>query len=179
MKIKLRPWQIEAINKCLSWYSNNQNEPQFIINAAPGSGKTIAACSIAQQLIEKKEIDRVIIIAPRTEVVNQWSKDYKMITILSMSKVTAGDSDISSLDIDICATWAAIQGLTNILKDICNTKNVLVICDEHHHAALEAAWGISADSAFKNSKYTLILTAHQLDLMEVNQFGYLMMTLGP
>ena len=76
MKIKLRPWQIEAINKCLSWYSNNQNEPQFIINAAPGSGKTIAACSIAQQLIEKKEIDRVIIIAPRTEVVNQWSKDY-------------------------------------------------------------------------------------------------------
>ncbi len=158
MKIKLRPWQIEAINKCLSWYSNNQNEPQFIINAAPGSGKTIAACSIAQQLIEKKEIDRVIIIAPRTEVVNQWSKDYKMITNLSMSKVTAGDSDISSLDIDICATWAAIQGLTNILKDICNTKNVLVICDEHHHAALEAAWGISADSAFKNSKYTLILT---------------------
>lgn len=158
MKIKLRPWQIEAIQKCLDWYSNNDKDTQFIINAAPGSGKTIAACSIAQQLIEKNEIDRVIIIAPRTEVVNQWSNDFKMITNLSMSKVTASDLDIDSLDIDICATWAAIQGLTETLKSICSKKRVLVICDEHHHAALEAAWGISADSAFKQSKYTLILT---------------------
>ena len=34
----------------------------------------------------------------------------------------------------------------------------MVICDEHHHAAVKAAWGMSADGAFKNAKYVLILT---------------------
>ena len=34
-----------------------------------------------------------------------------------MSKVTAGDT-VDSLDVDICATWAAIQGLTEMPKDI-------------------------------------------------------------
>ena len=162
MTIKLRPWQKEAIQKSLDWYYQENNQSQFIINAAPGAGKTIAACCIAQKLIKNNDIDRVVIIAPRTEVVNQWASDFKLITNQPMSKVTAGDTDIDSLDVDICATWAAIQGLTEILKDICNKKRVLVICDEHHHAALEAAWGISADSAFTNSKYTLILTGTPL-----------------
>ena len=101
------------------------NQSQFIINAAPGAGKTIAACCIAQKLIENNDIDRVVIIAPRTEVVNQWASDFKLITNQPMSKVTAGDTDIDSLDVDICATWAAIQGLTEILKDICNKKEYL------------------------------------------------------
>jgi superfamily II DNA or RNA helicase len=35
---------------------------------------------------------------------------------------------------------------------------VLVICDEHHHAAIEAAWGESANSAFAAASYVLILT---------------------
>jgi hypothetical protein len=34
----------------------------------------------------------------------------------------------------------------------------LVICDEHHHAAIKAAWGTSADSAFKDAAFSLILT---------------------
>ena len=41
---------------------------------------------------------------------------------------------------------------------MCNDSNTLVICDEHHHAAVKAAWGDGADSAFTNAKYVLVLT---------------------
>ena len=50
--IKLRPWQAEAINKCKNWFLAENNK-RFLINAAPGSGKTICATVMAKELIEK------------------------------------------------------------------------------------------------------------------------------
>ena len=44
-------------------------------------------------------------------------------------------------------------------RTVCDTEETLVICDEHHHhAAVSAAWGESAGSAFENAKFVLILT---------------------
>ncbi len=75
-----------------------------------------------------------------------------------MMKVTATDGGISALGIDVCATWAAIQGLSIELQKICQNSKVLLICDEHHHAAIQAAWGSNADSAFVDAKFVLVLT---------------------
>jgi superfamily II DNA or RNA helicase len=158
MGIQLRKWQHEAIQKALHWLLHEGSDRHFVINAAPGAGKTIAACSVANELIQRGEIKRVIVIAPRAEVVNQWAADFQRITGRYMSKVTASDGDINSLGIDVCATWSAVQGLQDAFQAICNAGPTLVICDEHHHAAVEAAWGDSADSAFANAKHVLVLT---------------------
>jgi len=157
-EINLRPWQAEAKRKCIDWYLSQSENKHFLINAAPGAGKTICASVIANDLINRQLIDRVIIIAPRAEVVRQWSKEYEFITGRHVSKVTGADEDLDSYDVDLCATWSAIQNLTKEMKNVCNSKSTLVICDEHHHAAVSAAWGKGADSAFSNSKYSLILT---------------------
>ena len=53
--IKLRPWQSEAINKCLNWFLL-KDEKKFLINAAPGAGKTICASVLAKELLEKKKL---------------------------------------------------------------------------------------------------------------------------
>jgi superfamily II DNA or RNA helicase len=158
MTIRLRPWQAEAINKALKWLIDDSRDHRFLINAAPGAGKTTAACATAQALFERDEIDRVIVIAPRNEVVNQWSADFQRVTGRYMSKVTARDGDIRQFGVDVCATWSAVQGLQDALQAVCRSGRVLVICDEHHHAAVEAAWGNSADSAFSDAKYALVLT---------------------
>lgn len=156
--IKLRPWQTEATTKAIRWLVEDRNDRHFLINAAPGAGKTIAACAIADELIQSGEINRVIVIAPRTEVVNQWAKDFYLTTGRTMTKVTGGDGDIDALGIDVCATWSAIQGLQNGFKKVCESSQTLVICDEHHHAAVEAAWGDGADGAFTLAKFVLVLT---------------------
>jgi superfamily II DNA or RNA helicase len=158
MSIKLRPWQSEAVQKCLNWLLVDRRDRHFITNAAPGSGKTIAACEIARELIDCGEIERVIVIAPRAEIVNQWSADFQLITRRFMSKVTAADGEIQSLGTDVCATWAAVEGLQDAFQAVCTSNRVLLICDEHHHAAVEAAWGDSADSAFTAAKFVLVLT---------------------
>ncbi len=68
------------------------------------------------------------------------------------------DEDVTDYGNDLCATWHAIEGLSEPFQYVCNNYRTLVICDEHHHAAVEAAWGEQAGSAFENAKDTLILT---------------------
>ncbi|HAF76749.1 MAG TPA: RNA helicase [Maribacter sp.] len=153
--IKLRQWQEKCKQKALNWYEKNKH---FLINAAPASGKTIAACVIANDLIERGLIDRVIIIAPRTKVLEQWCDDFYDITGRYIGKVTSRDGDLENFDTDVCATWAAIQGMQDAIQAMCKSSRVLTICDEHHHAAVEATWGRSAYSGFADAKFALILT---------------------
>jgi len=158
----LRNWQKEALEKMMQWLTVERKDRHFLANAAPGAGKTLFACVGASRLIEAGEVDRVVVIAPRAEVVNQWSQDYEKVTGRHMSKVTARDGDLTSIGLDVCATWSAIQGLQDAFQALCKSSRVLVICDEHHHAAVEAAWGESADSAFTAAKFVLILTGTPL-----------------
>jgi superfamily II DNA or RNA helicase len=153
---KLRPWQKDCLDKAISWF--NDGDRDFLINAAPGAGKTIASCVIAQELFVRDEIDRVIVIAPRNEVVNQWATDFRQITGRFLGRVTGKDVDIAELDMDLCATWAAVQGLQDGFQAVCNSSRTLVICDEHHHAAIEATWGDSAENAFASAKHTIVLS---------------------
>ena len=151
----LRPWQAEALQKALKWLVEDRSDRHFLINAAPGAGKTIAACTIAKNLFDLGEIDRVIVIAPRVEVVKQWGIDFHRETGRYMAKVT-GPSD--QFELDVCATWAAVQSLQDAFQAVCRENRVLVICDEHHHAAVEAAWGEGAISAFADARFVIVLT---------------------
>jgi superfamily II DNA or RNA helicase len=68
------------------------------------------------------------------------------------------DQDIEMLGMDLCATWSAVQSLLDALQAVCWSARVLVVCDEHHHAAVEAAWGNGTDSAFSDAAFALVLT---------------------
>ncbi len=167
----LRPWQKDAISKCLNWFKKNN---RFLINAAPGAGKTICASSIAKILIDGSNIDRVIVIAPRREIVKQWAEEFKTITGRSMMKITNSSNEIEDLGIDLCATWNSVQNLLDVFKSVCNSNKTLVICDEHHHAAVEAVWGDSAMGAFNEAKYSIVLTGTPIrsDGKETTWFGF-------
>ncbi|KQW85565.1 RNA helicase [Devosia sp. Root413D1] len=153
--MQLREWQSKARQQALKWLVEDATDRHFLINAAPGAGKTIAACVIAKSLIDMGLIDRVVVIAPRVEVVRQWAKDFHQVTGRFMARVTGADEQV---DLDVCATWAAVQSLQDAFQALCSNSRVLVICDEHHHAAVEAAWGVGAAGAFSEAKYVLILT---------------------
>ena len=154
--VKLRPWQTECVQKAMNWYQNANKH--FLVNAAPGAGKTIAACVIAQELFEKEVIDCVVLIAPRKAVLEQWTVDFSAITKRNMLKITGSDSEPEDYGTDFAATWSAVQGLLPAFQNICRARKTLVICDEHHHAAIEAAWGTGAFGAFDQAEHVLVLT---------------------
>ena len=75
-----------------------------------------------------------------------------------MGKITSAEPNIGNFIEDICCTWQSGNNLKKVFSTICKSSKVLVICDEHHHAAIEATWGDSVESAFTNAKACLILT---------------------
>ena len=92
----LRPWQQEAIAKCIDWFSASKENKHFVINAAPGAGKTICASKIASVLLTGGEIERVIVIAPRTEVVRQWSEEFYAVVGRNMTRITGSDVNVEA-----------------------------------------------------------------------------------
>ena len=72
MKLQLRDWQEKAKFKCLKWYSESKDK-RFVLNCAPGTGKTFAAIAIADDLIKQNKVERVIVIAPQDSVVDKWA----------------------------------------------------------------------------------------------------------
>lgn len=155
MNIKLRPWQESAINKAINWLVVKKEDKRFLINAAPGAGKTICAAMLAKNLIDASEIQRVIVIAPRREVVKQWKDEFKIVTNRAMLIETGGSED---LGLDLCSTWNSVENNLPLFQKVCNEFKTLVICDEHHHAAINAVWGNSAINSFNNAKYVVVLT---------------------
>jgi superfamily II DNA or RNA helicase len=53
MNLKLRPWQQKALAKAINWLVEDRVDRHFLINAAPGSGKTLGACAITKVLMDR------------------------------------------------------------------------------------------------------------------------------
>ena len=159
MNLKLRTWQ-NAIDKALDWFTRNESNSRFLVNA-PGAGKTICSAALALKMLEKRMIDRVVVIAPRVEVVKQWANDFELVTGRHMGKIEGKSSYVSDLGFDLCLTEFC-PGLGPELQAVCRSNKVLVICDEHHHAAVDASWGESTGTAFDEAAYRLLLTGTPL-----------------
>ncbi len=154
MKLQLRDWQEKAKFKCLKWYSESKDK-RFVLNCAPGTGKTFAAIAIADDLIKQNKVERVIVIAPQDSVVDKWADDFYSVTERYMQRTNQLDGDTGT---DYCSTWQSMSTLLDGYQRICNQKKTMVICDEQHHAAAAAVWGNSAINAFENATYILMLS---------------------
>jgi len=66
-----RPYQKEIIN---SWF---KNDAQGIIQMATGTGKTITAISATVTMVEKANLEMVLVICPGKTLVKQWIKELK------------------------------------------------------------------------------------------------------
>ena len=154
MQLKLRDWQEKAKIKCLKWF-NDSKDNRFVLNCAPGTGKTFAAIAIAHELLENKQIETVIVIAPQDSVVDKWAEDFFSVTGKFMQRTHQLDGDTGT---HYCSTWQSMSSLLDGYQRICNQKKTMVICDEQHHAAAAAVWGNSAVNAFENAKYILMLS---------------------
>ena len=106
MSIKLRPWQDSAINRALKWLVIEKKDKRFLINAAPGAGKTICASVIAKKLIEinkPKRNDAISVDPPRIYRVKLYGYRYMPWAY------------VNSLDIEMLGTKRMING--NIIPE--------------------------------------------------------------
>src|ERR1041384_7692419 len=66
---RLRAWQAEAIGQYFA------AEPRdFLAVATPGAGKTTFALTIAAELLARRVVDRITVVAPTEHLKTQWAQ---------------------------------------------------------------------------------------------------------
>src|ERR1700709_1628136 len=150
---KLRAWQTEALDAYF------QHEPRdFLAAATPGAGKTTFALRLAAELLARKTIDRITVVAPTEPLKKQWADaaDRAGIRLDPMFKNSHGRH--ARHYHGAAVTYAPVAVRAELHRDITLSGRTLVILDEVHHGGDALSWGDAIREAFEPATRRLSLT---------------------
>lgn len=130
--IKLRPYQEKAIKAVLDSYDKEIRKVGIVMGV--GTGKTITACSVIDEMIQKTG-KKALILAHREELLTQAQEDLKLVNPKLTSSIEQGTNH-ADLEADVIIASVPTLGRGNsnrILKFDPNDFCMLWV-DEAHHA---------------------------------------------
>jgi superfamily II DNA or RNA helicase len=150
---KLRAWQSAALEQYFA-----ENPRDFLAVATPGAGKTTFALTVAAELLHRRVVDRVTVVAPTEHLKTQWADAAERAGI-PIDPSYSGKKGRTSKDyVGVAVTYAGVA--TNPLAHRIRTERfkTLVILDEVHHAGDALSWGEAVREAFDPAQRRLALT---------------------
>lgn len=149
----LRAWQAEAIGR---YFESSPRD--FLAVATPGAGKTTFALTIAAELLGRRIVDRITVVAPTEHLKTQWAEAAERVGIPIDPAYSGGKGRTSKDFVGIAVTYAGVA--TNPLAHRIRTERfkTLVILDEIHHAGDALSWGDAVREAFEPARRRLALT---------------------
>lgn len=150
---KLRAWQTAAMQKYV-----DTSPRDFLAVATPGAGKTTFALTVAAELLGRRIVDRVTIVAPTEHLKVQWAEAAARAGIPIDPNYSAGQGKTSQDYLGIAVTYAGV-GVNPLAHRIRTERfKTLVILDEVHHAGDALSWGEGVREAFDPATRRLALT---------------------
>jgi superfamily II DNA or RNA helicase len=130
----------------------------YLAVATPGAGKTTFALSVAAELLGRRVVDRITVVAPTEHLKLQWAEAAARAGIPIDPTYAAGKGRTSQDYVGIAVTYAGVA--VNPLAMRIRTENfkTLVILDEVHHAGDALSWGEGVREAFEPAARRLALT---------------------
>jgi superfamily II DNA or RNA helicase len=150
---KLRAWQAEALDVYF------ERQPRdFLAAATPGSGKTAFALRLATELIARRVIDRVTVVAPTEHLKRQWADAAHRVGIRLNPEYRNGDAFGGRRFHGMAVTYAQVAVKASLHKTITESARTLVILDEVHHGGDALSWGDAIRESFEGATRRLSLT---------------------
>jgi len=130
----------------------------YLAVATPGAGKTTFALTVAAELLGRRIVDRVTVVAPTEHLKLQWADAAARAGLPVDPAYSAGRGRTSQDYVGIAVTYAGVA--VNPLAMRIRTENfkTLVILDEVHHAGDALSWGEGVREAFEPARRRLALT---------------------
>jgi superfamily II DNA or RNA helicase len=149
----LRAWQSAAMADYM------QRSPRdFLAVATPGAGKTTFALSVAAELLGRRVVDRIIVVAPTEHLKLQWAEAAARAGVPIDPTYSAGKGKISSDYLGVAVTYAGVAVNPLAMRVRTERFKTLVILDEVHHAGDALSWGEGVREAFEPATRRLALT---------------------
>ncbi|GGO71074.1 hypothetical protein GCM10012276_11170 [Nocardioides deserti] len=149
----LRAWQQAAMTK----YFTDQPR-DFLAVATPGAGKTTFALSVASELLGRRIVDRIIVVAPTEHLKLQWAEAAARAGIPIDPTYAAGKGKTSADYVGVAVTYAGVAVNPLAMRIRAERFKTLVILDEVHHAGDALSWGEGVREAFEPAARRLALT---------------------
>ena len=131
---------MSALARMAEW-----SEGPFLLNAAPGAGKTRPALELARDLLARGLADRIAVVCPTTPLTRQWAA-----AGAALGVHLAPDAPDLRPPKDfhgVSVTYARVASAPAVFARSC-TARTLVVADEVHHLGDELAWGEGFEAAF-------------------------------
>ena len=149
----LRAWQTAAMTDYFS-----RSPKDYLAVATPGAGKTTFALSVAAELLGRRVIDRVTIVAPTEHLKLQWAEAAGRAGIPIDPTYSAGKGRTSQDYVGIAVTYAGVAVNPLAMRIRTDNYKTLVILDEVHHAGDALSWGEGVREAFQPAHRRVALT---------------------
>jgi superfamily II DNA or RNA helicase len=169
----LRAWQAAALRDYLE-----RSPRDFLAVATPGAGKTTFALSVAAELLGRRQVDRLIIVAPTEHLKLQWAEAAAKAGLPIDPTYSAGSGKISSDYVGVAVTYAGVGVNPLALRIRTERFKTLVILDEIHHAGDALSWGEGVREAFEPAARRLALTGTPFR-SDVNPIPFVTYAPGP
>jgi superfamily II DNA or RNA helicase len=130
----------------------------FLAVATPGAGKTTFALTIAADLLGRRVVDRVVVVAPTEHLKTQWAEAAARAGMPIDPAYAAGKGRTSQDYVGIAVTYAGVAVNPLAMRIRTERFKTLVILDEIHHAGDALSWGEGVREAFEPATRRLALT---------------------
>jgi superfamily II DNA or RNA helicase len=151
--MSLRAWQTAALT---DYFARSPRD--FLTVATPGAGKTTFALSAAAELLGRRVVDRIIVVAPTEHLKLQWAEAAARLGIPIDPAYSAGSGKISAEFVGVAVTYAGVAVNPLAIRIRTERFKTLVILDEIHHAGDALSWGEGVREAFEPATRRLALT---------------------
>jgi superfamily II DNA or RNA helicase len=150
---KLRAWQAEALDVYF------ETQPRdFLAAATPGAGKTTFALRLASELLARRVVDRITVVAPTEHLKRQWANAAHRAGIRLNPEYRNGQGVGGRRFNGIVVTYAQVAVRAALHRQLTEGARTLVILDEVHHGGDALSWGDAIREAFEPATRRLSLT---------------------
>ena len=149
----LRAWQSQALARY-----EEARPSDYLVTATPGAGKTTFALTLASRLLARREVARVVVVAPTDHLRTQWAEAADAAGIVLDPTLTNAVGPVRAGTKGYVTTYAQVAGKPALHAARCTAAKTLVVLDEVHHAGDGLSWGEAAEEAFDRAARRLCLT---------------------
>ena len=158
---RLRAWQAEALDRYFGMDGPEgvgRGPRDFLAAATPGAGKTTFALRLASELLRRRVIDRIVVVAPTEHLKTQWADAAVRVSVRLDPAFSNRHSVPARHYHGVAVTYAQVAVKASVHRDLTESARTLVILDEVHHGGDALSWGDALREAYGRATRRLLLS---------------------
>ena len=157
----LRAWQAEALDIYFALDGPEgigKGPRDFLAAATPGAGKTTFALRLATELLRRRVINRIVVVAPTEHLKTQWADAAARVSLRLDPNFSNRHAMPSRQYHGVAVTYAQVAVKASVHERLIMAARTLVILDEVHHGGDALSWGDALREAYGRATRRLLLS---------------------